>query len=154
VTQRGWMLEDTTWTTESLPAVEFEYSEAEIDDSTHAVRQQGGAVIQIDPESTQWVDLDGEGLPGLLTRRGEIAWYYRRNEGNGEVGRNRRINSRPLPPFVNAQLMDLDGDGKLDLVRFGHPEVGYQERDDDGEWQAFRPFKSIPNITGAIPTCA
>jgi len=151
VTQRGWMLEDTTWTTEELPPLEFEYSEAEIEHRTRVLREQGGPTIGIDPQKTHWIDLNGEGLPGLLTRYNEIAWYYRRSEGNGEMGRRRRCNSRPLPPHVNHQFMDLEGDGKLDLVRFGHPEVGYQERDDDGEWKAFRPFKSIPRINWRDP---
>ena len=44
------------------------------------------------------------------------------------------------------QLLDLAGDGELDLVDFGGPTPGFHERDADEGWKRFVPFASLPNI--------
>ena len=64
----------------SLPALEFEYSQATI---SAAVQEVDAASLEnlpigLDGASYQWVDLDGEGLSGILTEHAG-ALYYKRN---------------------------------------------------------------------------
>ena len=44
------------------------------------------------------------------------------------------------------QLMDLAGDGEIDLVDFGGATPGFHERDRDSGWKRHVPFASLPNI--------
>ncbi len=41
--------------------------------------------------------------------------------------------------------------GRLDLVQYDGPSPGFQERATDGGWDAFRPFKALPNINTKDP---
>jgi hypothetical protein len=43
-------------------------------------------------------------------------------------------------------LLDLDGDGQLDLATLAGPTPGFYERTQDEDWEPFRPFTSLPNI--------
>jgi hypothetical protein len=42
------------------------------------------------------------------------------------------------------QLLDLAGDGQLDLVELDGPTPGFYERTDEKSWSPFRPFDSLP----------
>ena len=67
----------------------------------------------------QWVDLDGEGVSGILTEQGN-AWFYKPNLGGGRFGPIERVAFKPSLSDLNGveqRLMDLAGDGQLDLVR-------------------------------------
>src|SRR5262249_33745679 len=111
----------------------------------------------------QWVDLDGEGLSGVLTEQGN-GWYYKRNlspmnkvEVDGDVHIEARfapIEIVPTSPNIslrNAQFMDLAGDGQPDLVTFDDPARGFYERTEDADWESFRPFRSFPNLDARNP---
>ena len=144
VTQRGWV-NDGSWVTQTMPPVEFQYTQAEIDTSVHHVEGMEDLPGGLDMRRMQWVDLDGEGLQGLLTEQvGE--WWYKRNEGNGRLGALRRLPTKPSIPLGQARLMDIGGDGRIDLVRTGPPQAGYRRHNEDGSWEPFRPFKHTPNI--------
>ncbi|HMG20953.1 MAG TPA: SpvB/TcaC N-terminal domain-containing protein, partial [Kofleriaceae bacterium] len=92
VTQRGWLRDVSlpaivrggarysTYATRSLPPIELGYSRAAIQD---AVRELDPASLAnlpggLDDLRYRWVDLDGEGLSGVLTEQGG-AWFYKRN---------------------------------------------------------------------------
>ncbi len=49
------------------------------------------------------------------------------------------------------QLMDLAGDGQLDLVQFAPPVSGFYERTNEGGWSNFEPFDSLPNLNWRDP---
>jgi RHS repeat-associated protein len=49
------------------------------------------------------------------------------------------------------QLLDLSGDGQLDLVNFSGVAPGFFERTDDEDWNAFSSFSSLPNISWSDP---
>src|SRR5205085_8485020 len=82
VTQSGYVLqaEDESYLEKSLPPLEFEYSKAEIDETVREVEEDGLENLPrgLDGSHYQWVDLDGEGLSGILTEQGG-AWFYKRN---------------------------------------------------------------------------
>ena len=149
------------YVTRSLPPLEFEYSKAVI----------GQDVQEIDPQSIenlpaglergvhQWVDLDGEGLSGVVAEQAG-AWFYKRNESALTTGGSMNIGSARLGPLEHVstvpggltsakgrwQFLDLAGDGQVDLVNLNGPVSGFYERTTDQDWEPFRPFQCIPNL--------
>ena len=49
------------------------------------------------------------------------------------------------------QLLDLAGEGHLDLVQYDGPMAGFYRRHSDGGWGQFTPFRSLPNINTKDP---
>ncbi|PRQ09351.1 FG-GAP repeat domain-containing protein [Enhygromyxa salina] len=79
---------------------------------------------------TRLVDLDGEGVPGLVTETAGT-WYFKRGLGDGRFGPTVAMPSRPTTLGApGVQLMDLDGDGRKELVSFVAPAPGYFTRTD------------------------
>ena len=64
----------------SLPPLEFTYSEPLIDETVRDVDRTSLENLPegLDGGRYQWVDLDGEGLSGILTEQAE-GWFYKRN---------------------------------------------------------------------------
>ncbi|NJL73231.1 MAG: hypothetical protein HC888_17670 [Candidatus Competibacteraceae bacterium] len=48
-------------------------------------------------------------------------------------------------------LIDLDGDGRKELVSFVAPTVGYYRRTEQEGWGSFRRLGSVPNINWQDP---
>ncbi|KAF3314498.1 hypothetical protein TWF173_004581 [Orbilia oligospora] len=118
---------------------------------------------------TRWIDLNGEGAPGLLIQL-EGVWYYQRNENavnlvttdsesesdseesyatsRQDFGPVRILNSYPtVGDFTTIQFEDLDGNGLQDLVTCddtGRAE-GYFECYCQDEWENFKSFPSCLN---------
>ena len=145
----------------SLPPLEFTYSEANIDET---VREVDPASLEnlpygLDGTHYQWVDLDGEGLSGILTEQGG-GWFYKRNlspintvQTNGAEHVEARfapvelVGSKPAIALAGgAQFLDLAGDGQPDLVAFRSATPGFYERTQDAGWENFVTFKSLPNL--------
>src|SRR5262249_48385911 len=81
VTQSGFKRQaDGKYLKKSLPPLEFEYTEAVVHDEIREVDAESleNLPYGLDESTYQWVDLDGEGLPGILTEQG-TAWFYKRN---------------------------------------------------------------------------
>ncbi|MFL6253729.1 MAG: SpvB/TcaC N-terminal domain-containing protein [Pyrinomonadaceae bacterium] len=166
VTNAGYQRTPGGYLKRAMPPVEFEYSQPEIQEEIREVDGESleNLPVGLDGSLYQWVDLDGEGLPGILTRQAN-AWLYKRNlspVGLQSDGGNERPEARFGPVEVVAlqpaagdsagrQLLDLAGDGQLDLVQFERPLAGYYERVDDGGWSDFEPFQSIPDISWRDP---
>src|SRR5205814_415594 len=101
----------------------------------------------------RWIDLHGEGIPGILTEQGE-AWFYKRNvspigDRPVEFSATAVVAEKPNVEVSGgaARFMDLAGDGQPDLVVLEGPVAGLYEHDDSGEtWGAFRAFASRPNV--------
>jgi RHS repeat-associated protein len=144
---------DGDWHRRRLPPVDFTYSEAAIDDE---VRDLDPRALENLPVGLgagyQWVDLDGEGLSGILAEQAG-AWYYKPNLGRGpngpDFGPVRLMAEQPAMADLGAgrqQLLDVQGDGALNLVAFRPPAAGFHERDDRTGWNPFVPFVDLPNI--------
>ena len=143
VTQTGWSWNGSSYDKASLPSVDFGYSAATVDESIQFVDGLDDLPHGLDTSKWQWVDLDGEGMAGLLTQSAG-GWFYKRNEGQGKLGAVQRLGSRPNLSLgaPGTRLVDLGGDGKLDVVVMRPDLAGYQERTLDGGWE---PFKRFPN---------
>ncbi len=151
---------------QSLPPLEFEYSAAVIGQAVQDVDPTGGANLPsgVDGGAYQWVDLDGEGLAGVLTEQGG-GWLYKRNESaltrdaatEAYAARFAPLEQVARRPGGNPlasgqwQFLDLAGDGQVDLVKLDRPVSGFYERTDDQDWQPFRAFRSLPNLAWNDP---
>ena len=137
------------YTVRSLPPLDFEYSRLRIDDEVHELDPTSTENLPegIDDALYEWVDLDGEGVSGLLARR-DGGWYYKANLGGGRFGPLELLRSVPSATLAasSEQLLDLTGDGRLSLADLGGTASGYFRRTDTRKWAPFRPFASIPRI--------
>jgi Salmonella virulence plasmid 65kDa B protein len=167
-TQAGYVLQNASTSPQylrsCLPPIEFKYTQTQIDPTLH---DADASVLEnlpagVDGVRYRWVDLDGEGSPGILSEQA-ASWYYKRNTSNLPHGQ-RRARARfeatelvaTLPLDANLaggsqQLLDLAGDGNLYLARFDRSLAGYYERDESSNWTPFVPFKSQPNINWREP---
>ncbi|TVR67918.1 MAG: toxin, partial [Candidatus Competibacteraceae bacterium] len=149
----------------SLPPLEFEYSQAVIGQDIHDVDPASieNLPVGVDGAAYQWLDLDGEGLSGVLTEQGG-GWFYKRNQSAlaadrvtpGDSARFSPLEAvaripRGSPLAQGAQFLDLAGDGQVDLVELDPPMAGFYERTDDQDWESFRPFTSLPNLAWNDP---
>jgi len=145
-----WDPANSTYQSRQLPPVGFSYSKPRIDQE---LRTLDPAELENLPVGTQgsgyqWVDLDGEGLTGVLTEQGG-AWHYKPGLGDGRFGAMRVVACKPAMAALASgrqQLLDLAGNGEIDLVDFSGPAPGFHERDRDEGWQRQVPFASLPNI--------
>jgi RHS repeat-associated protein len=139
-----------TYLARSLPPLELEYSLATIDDTVRELdpASLAGLPAGIDDVLYRLVDLDGEGLTGILTEQAH-AWHYKRALGDGRFGPLTTVAAAPSLAALGAgaqQLLDLAGDGQLDLVALGAPTPGFYERTTGDDWEPFRAFRQLPNV--------
>ncbi|GAB4560631.1 MAG: hypothetical protein Tsb0020_07470 [Haliangiales bacterium] len=159
VTQRGWVRrperEGGGYHTRALPPVELTYSEARIDET---LRELDADSLDNLPQGLagsgyQWVDLYNEGLPGILTEQAD-AWYYKPNRGDGRFGPLERVSEKPAIAQLGSgrqQILDIEADGRNDLVQFQQPMSGFHAQQDDGTWGPFRALQATPNINFGDP---
>ncbi|WP_445269755.1 SpvB/TcaC N-terminal domain-containing protein [Streptomyces sp. DSM 41634] len=139
----------------SLPPLDLAYSTGHIDETVHDLDPVGQENLPagLDGGAARWVDLDGEGLAGVLMEQ-DGGWHYKRNLGGGRLGPLEVVSSRPSTARIahgRQALLDLGGDGRLDLVQLGASPAGFAERTDEGGWAPFRPFDSLPNLSWGDP---
>lgn len=138
-----------------LPPLAFTYSEPTVDPAVRRIAAQDlpNLPVGMQGPGCQWVDLDGEGLSGVLSEQAG-AWHYAPNRGGGRFGPSRVVARFPATAALaggRQQLMDLAGDGEIDLVDFGGPIPGFHERDRDDGWKRHVPFASLPNVDWQDP---
>jgi RHS repeat-associated protein len=139
-----------TYLKKSVPRLEFEYSRPIIQDD---IRELDPASIEnlpagLEGNSYRWVDLDGEGVSGVLAQQANT-WFYKPSLGEGRFGPRETLAVQPSLSDLNSgkqQLLDLAGDGALDLVSFSGPVPGFYERTDDGGWEPFQTLHDSPNV--------
>ncbi len=167
VTQSGYVRDETrpivevngvrsvTYLKKSLPPLEFEYSKANINDDIRELDADSleNLPVGLDGTTYQWVDLNGEGLSGILTEQAG-AWFYKSNLGEGKFGPLEVVAAKPSLAALSGgrqQLMDLTADGQQDLVSFAGPTPGFYERSDNENWKPYRAFTRLPNIAWDDP---
>ncbi len=153
VTQTGYKRRNGGYLKRSVPPVEYEYTQPIVRDMVEEVDAASleNLPIGVDGSTYQWIDLHGEGIPGVLTEQAG-AWFYQRNvspisERPVEFAPLERVASKPNHALAGgqAQFMDLAGDGRPDLVVLDDPMPGLYEHDGDEGWHPFRPFTSRLN---------
>lgn len=139
-----------TYLKKSLPPLEFEYSKAVVQDEERQLDAESYENLPegLDGSNYQLVDLDGEGVSGILTQQAG-ALFYKPNQGGGRFGPLRTVARKPSLAALRTGrqlLLDLAGDGQLDLVALAGPTPGFYERGHDQGWSAFRTFRKLPDI--------
>ncbi|MBP1886474.1 SpvB/TcaC N-terminal domain-containing protein [Sinorhizobium mexicanum] len=139
-----------TYLRKSLPPLVFEYSKAAINDELLSLNREDLANLPegLDGSTYQWIDLDGEGLSGILSEQGG-GWFHKSNLGGGLFGPSMPV--RPKPSLAalaesGQQFVDLAGDGQLDLTDFSETAAGFYERSGENDWSAFRSFRQLPEL--------
>ena len=153
VVQSGYLRQsDGRYQERSLPAVEFEYSQAEIQSDVHEIDSESLENLSFANSRYQWVDLDGEGISGILTEQGG-SWFYKANLGNARFAPLETVAAQPSLAALSRgqQLIDLAGDGQLDLVTLDGPAPGFYERTHDRAWAGHRAFESMPSVAWSDP---
>lgn len=168
-TQSGYVQRnDGTYLKKSLPPLEFEYTNATIQAEIQEVDTASleNLPYGLDGARYQWIDLDGEGVAGILSEQAG-ALFYKRNLSpvsielrHGEEVAVARFGPKelvaPQPSLADlrsgrAQFLDLAGDGLPDLVQLEGPVPGFYERTADAGWKPFAPFLSLPNVDWDSP---
>ncbi|MFQ6538811.1 MULTISPECIES: SpvB/TcaC N-terminal domain-containing protein [Aphanothece] len=166
VVHRGWKREGGTTTTKALPPLEFRYSQPTLGETVETVDPISleNLPVGLDGSSYRWVDLHGEGVPGILTEQAGV-WFYKRNlsplsqrlrsDNQADVANFAALETVASRPNVSlaagAQILDLAGDGLPDVVSFSGPMPGLYEHDGAEGWQPFRPFRQLPNVDFSDP---
>ncbi|MGO9507521.1 MAG: toxin TcdB middle/C-terminal domain-containing protein, partial [Mycobacterium sp.] len=164
VTQTGYRRQEPGgYRKASMPPLEFSYSTPRIQPTVLTLDRDSltGLPQGIDGSQYRWVDLDGEGLSGILSDVGG-AWTYKRNLSavnqvtgtNGSIVTRARfappemIRTLPSRTSLDAaqRLMDLSADGRLDVVALAEPDAGYFERTEDLSWAPLARFASLPQL--------
>lgn len=140
----------TSYEQRQLPPLQFTYSPIEVDPTVRTLAREELDNLPVGTQGAgyQWVDLDGEGLSGVLADLAG-AWHYKPNLGEGRFGPSRVVAQQPAMSALETgrqQLMDLAGDGTIDLVDFSGPTPGFHERTADTGWKKHIPFASLPHI--------
>ncbi len=166
VLQTGWKQENGTITRRRLPPVEFRYSQPELGTTVEEVdpRSLQNLPVGLDGSSYRWVDLHGEGLPGILSEQAG-QWFYKRNLSpiSQLLRADHKVDVATFAPLelvacrpnvslvAGAQILDLAGDGLPDVASFSGPAPGLYEHDEAEGWQPFRPFRQLPNVNFQDP---
>ncbi|WP_165759388.1 SpvB/TcaC N-terminal domain-containing protein [Mycobacterium decipiens] len=166
VTLTSYRRSQTGYLRKSLPPVDFGYNQPVVGEQVHDVDDDSLDNLPdgVAGVACHWLDLDGEGLTGVLA--GQAAgWFYKRNESmltrdattgapSARLAPVERIEPQPLdsvPAAGQRQFLDLAGDGHLDLVTLAPPVAGFHERDDERGWSPFHAFESMPNVAWTDP---
>lgn len=164
----GYRRDGAGYVSQSSPPMELEYRQPTVVPDVRSVDPESLENLPegLHSSSYQWVDLDGEGASGILARSGG-SWLYKRNLSplttSSEPGaplpevqfaaleRTRRQPSASEASASSQQLVDLAGDGQLDLVCLDTPTPGFFERTDDADWAPFRTFDYAPAVNWSSP---
>jgi RHS repeat-associated protein len=169
ITQSGYVRQQNgSYLKRSLPPVEFEYSKAEIQNEVRDLDAESleNLPAGLDGANYQWIDLDGDGVAGVLTEQAGV-WFYKRNlspistiKENGDtqsVAKLAPVEAVAVYPSFNGitrggmQFLDLAGDGRPDLVQFDGPAPGFFEHTDENVWEPYQSFTLLPNVNWRDP---
>ncbi|GFZ99428.1 SpvB/TcaC N-terminal domain-containing protein [Okeania sp. KiyG1] len=150
----GYRYENGQYQTKSLPALEFKYTEFQPEGHEFEpfLEENGRFLPGLISSEYQILDLYGEGIPGVLYNDGNTTLYWEpaaNTEGSKAVKYNPPQQPQSLPIVSgktnNQQLIDLTGNGKLDLVLSTPNVSGYYEVKSDRSWQSFQTFPAFTN---------
>jgi RHS repeat-associated protein len=144
----GYRHDGGTTTSAALPALTMAYAQAEIDTAFSEVSQQStaNAPAGLAVNRYSFVDLYGEGLPGILFQD-EQSWYYKPNQGDSTFGPQTVVATSPAVGANTFVCGDLDANGNTEFALLGGRNAGSFELDRETEtWSAFRSFAAFPHV--------
>jgi len=162
IAHTGYLLDSTgkSYQSKSLPPLDLTYSKFPTDAQLSKLMPQSfdpqtlrNVPAGVDGSRFQWIDLDGEGLAGIFSQSVGGA-YYKHNLSVQLDGKKSRVpqfgnlemlRSFPLVKQGETTLMDLSGDGHMDVVSTATGLSGFYTRLNN-VWSSFKTFASFPNI--------
>ena len=161
VTSTGYIREEGSYRSKSLPPLELAYSFPRVDEEIRELDPLDGVGLLESAGSSRYrfVDLEGDGIAGVLSEQAGT-WFYARNLSPGRAGGGAAF--APAGPtgalpsiasLASGQLLaDIDRNGRPELVELIGPLPGFQTRDSNDGWGAFTPFEELPNIDWNDPS--
>ncbi len=140
---------------ESMPPLHFGYTEFEPQSRDFfPLKGRNLPSAALSQPELEMADLDGNGLPDFVWLDGQSALYWK-NLGNGAFARPRPMKQAPQLSLADpeVQLMDADGDGRIDLVVAKAGMNGYFPLNHNGQWdsQGMKRYKTAPSFSFADP---
>ncbi|MCC5633839.1 hypothetical protein LC613_41210 [Nostoc sphaeroides CHAB 2801] len=154
----GYRYDNGEYQTKSLPPLEFKYTNFQPDNQTFEplVEDNGQPLpgLNLSPDY-QLIDLYGEGIPGILYSDGRTTLYWEPSGDRTNAQNTATVCYAPpqspqsLPissnrEKINSLLMDLTGNGQLELVVSTPTFTGYYEVNPDRTWKNFQTFPAFP----------
>lgn len=138
-----------------LPALDFNYSQFRPE--TRRFRPITGLGLPSSPLNNprlELVDLNGNGLPDFLETNG--TYRYWSNLGEGQFDLPRTMPEAPLDIALGSRgvsALDINGDGRLELMIAGSSLAGYFQLDAEGHFdrRGFRRIEEAPSFDPADP---
>ncbi|MEO8173884.1 MAG: SpvB/TcaC N-terminal domain-containing protein, partial [Sediminibacterium sp.] len=148
VTQTGYIRKDGTYTSKSLPPVEFTYEPLGWNTEIKSLHKESleNLPVGIDDQVYQWIDLYSEGISGIITEQAN-GWYYKSNLGDGYFDALKLVSPKPSLNGLSVgavHFQDIEANGQKHLV--SNDLNGYYEFTPEDEWLPFKNFSEIPNI--------
>ena len=167
VTETGYRHDSTGWISRPMPPDEFEYSQPQIGQQvlTLPPDSRNNLPEGLDGTAFRWVDLDGEGLSGILSNSAG-SWYYKRNRSAGTLvsqpdgtsvararfGPAETVACLPSRADLSSvRLLDLSASGRLDVVALSEPDPGFFERTSDAGFEPLQRFAALPLLDWSDP---
>lgn len=153
VTLTGYRQDDNgTFSTTSQPTTELRYSafNPPIAPEFKVLTMGEGFTIPGDLSNVEYlpVDLYGDGLPGFLYSNEETSFYLA-PLGEGKYADPEYCRQFPVNRNLQggtASLVDIDGDGQLEMLINNPPDAGFYDCNNDGTWDNFSTFCQYPNV--------
>jgi RHS repeat-associated protein len=167
-TQTGYRQDSTGLIVRSLPPLQFTYSTPTINSTILSLDRDslGNLPEGIDGSRFRWVDLEGEGLSGILSDA-QTGWFYKRNlsannlvaQPDGSAlaracfGPLEAVTALPSNSDLGGgqRLLALAGDGRLDVAELSDPDPGFFKRSTDESFEPFQRFLSLPKLDWTDP---
>lgn len=140
---------------ETLPPLELRYTRFEPRGRTlRPVTGPDLPATSLAHPGIELADLSGNGLPDLVQIDGVVRYWQ--NLGNGTFARPRTMRDAPAGLRLGdpgVQLMDADGDGRVDLVVTSGSLAGYYPATFSGGWdrRSFRRYEHAPSFDFSDP---
>lgn len=135
---------------ETLPALEFDYSRFEpVGRDFFPLQGRDLPTRSLANPELELVDLFGNGLPDILEMNGTVRYW--RNLGNGSFDLPREMKTAPAGLRLadpGVQLIDADGDGRIDLLVTSDRLSGYFPLRFGGLWdrKSFQRYEVAPSF--------
>lgn len=155
IQQIGWMkVKDGALVSEDRPLVSLSFNDFDPDKSqTQQLQVDGQPPFQGPPGRGwyQFTDLYGDGVPGMLFNSASDIVYWQAL-GEGRYQPPAWPGAFPIDRALmegSCALMDIAGNGQLDLVVRDAKRAGFYRNNNNGSWEAFVPFAGVPPEIGA-----
>jgi RHS repeat-associated protein len=134
---------------ESLPPLEFGYTDFEPQSRKfQAITGSDLPVTSLMNQNLELVDLHGNGLPDILEMNGTVRYW--RNLGNLKFDLPRPMHDAPPHSLSDpgVQMLDANGNGRMDLMVTSEPLTGYYPLTYNASWdrRSFQKYKRAPSF--------